>query len=110
MWSIIKKKYRIRTKNTATTKMCRNALFFQMRDESPKEIFYKYQHLDLNFRTSSVTDVELGLGIGLFYFIFLEFIYFDWRLITLQYCIVFAIHQHESAIARTSFHTYFPLT
>ena len=26
-----------------------------------------------------------------------EFIYFNWRLITLQYCIGFAIHQHESA-------------
>ena len=25
-----------------------------------------------------------------------EFIYFNWRLITLQYCIGFAIHQHES--------------
>ena len=23
--------------------------------------------------------------------------YFDWRLITLQYCIGFVIHQHESA-------------
>ena len=31
-----------------------------------------------------------------FYFIF-KFIYFNWRLITLQYCIGFAIHQHESA-------------
>ena len=31
-------------------------------------------------------------------FIFLNmFIYFNWRLITLQYCIGFAIHQHESA-------------
>ena len=29
-------------------------------------------------------------------FIYL-FIYFNWRLITLQYCIGFAIHQHESA-------------
>ena len=28
---------------------------------------------------------------------FLKFIYFHWRLITLQYCIDFAIHQHESA-------------
>ena len=28
---------------------------------------------------------------------FLKFIYFNWRLITLQYCIGFAIHQHESA-------------
>ena len=33
-------------------------------------------------------------------FIFLyKFIYFNWRLITLQYCIGFAIHQHESAMA-----------
>ena len=35
------------------------------------------------------------------YFLFLsffeyKFIYFNWRLITLQYCICFAIHQHES--------------
>ena len=28
---------------------------------------------------------------------FKKFIYFNWRLITLQYCIGFAIHQHESA-------------
>ena len=27
-----------------------------------------------------------------------KFIYFHWRLITLQYCIGFAIHQHESAM------------
>ena len=27
-----------------------------------------------------------------------KFIYFNWRLITLQYCIRFAIHQHESAM------------
>ena len=27
----------------------------------------------------------------------LKFIYFNWRLITLQHCIGFAIHQHESA-------------
>jgi len=32
----------------------------------------------------------------LYLFIF-KFIYFNWRLITLQYCIGFAIHQHESA-------------
>ena len=31
-----------------------------------------------------------------FYF-FIKFIYFNWRLISLQYCIGFAIHQHESA-------------
>ena len=27
-----------------------------------------------------------------------KFIYFNWRLITLQHCIGFAIHQHESAM------------
>ena len=29
--------------------------------------------------------------------LFFKFIYFNWRLITLQYCIDFAIHQHLSA-------------
>ena len=35
----------------------------------------------------------------LLFYLFLKhkFIYFNWRLITLQYCIGFAIHQHESA-------------
>ena len=32
-----------------------------------------------------------------FFFFQFKFIYFNWRLITLQYCISFAIHQHESA-------------
>ena len=31
------------------------------------------------------------------YLFFNKFIYFNWRLITLQYYIGFAIHQHESA-------------
>ena len=36
----------------------------------------------------------------MFYFLFLKykFIYFNWRLITLQYCIGFAIHQHVSTL------------
>jgi len=33
-----------------------------------------------------------------FYFFKYKFIYFNWRLITLQYCIAFAIHQHESSM------------
>ena len=32
----------------------------------------------------------------LFIYFYYKFIYFNWRLITLQYCIGFAIHQHES--------------
>ena len=33
----------------------------------------------------------------LFFLFLIKFIYFNWRLITLQYCIGFAIDQHESA-------------
>ena len=35
--------------------------------------------------------------VHLFFFLF-KFVCFIWRLITLQYCIGFAIHQHESAM------------
>ena len=42
----------------------------------------------------------LELMIFLF-FLKYKFIYFNWRLITLQYCIGFAIHQHESAMVYT---------
>ena len=31
-------------------------------------------------------------------FLKFKFIYFNWRVITLQYCIGFTIHQHESAM------------
>ena len=31
-----------------------------------------------------------------YYYFLYKFIYFNWRLITLQYCICFAIHRHES--------------
>ena len=34
---------------------------------------------------------------SLFIYFKFKFIYFNWRLISLQYCIGFAIHQHESA-------------
>ena len=38
-----------------------------------------------------------------FFFFQYKFIYFNWRLITLQYCIGFDIHQHDSA---TSIHVF----
>ena len=37
-------------------------------------------------------------GNPLQYYFFYTFIYFNWRLITLQYCSGFAIHWHESAV------------
>ena len=33
-----------------------------------------------------------------FFFLLFKFIYFNWRLITLQYCIDFTIHPHESTM------------
>ena len=46
------------------------------------------------FDDSSFERYEM---IGLVGFLKYKFIYFNWRLITLQYCIGFSIHQHESA-------------
>ena len=37
------------------------------------------------------------ISIYLIFFFWYKFIYLNWRLITLQYCIGFAIHWHESA-------------
>ena len=44
-------------------------------------------------------NLSSGLWCSFLFFNFLKFkfIYFNWRLITLQYCIGFAIHQYESA-------------
>jgi len=43
---------------------------------------------------------------SLFFFSFLKLIYFNWRLITIQYCGVFCIPGHESAtMGKTN---YFP--
>ena len=43
------------------------------------------------------TRARLYMTVIILFNYFLKFIYFNWRLITLQYCIGFAIHQHESA-------------
>ena len=46
--------------------------------------------------SSSVRHGKEDILVLKIYFSFLKFIYFNWRLITLQYCIGFAIHWHES--------------
>ena len=53
-----------------------------------------------NHQWSSFPTLNLACSINTiihFSHSFLKFIYFNWRLITLQYCIGFPIHQHESA-------------
>ena len=48
-------------------------------------------------RAKERTDRQMIICRELMYFFFwYKCIYFNWRLITLQYCIGFAIHQHES--------------
>ena len=47
-------------------------------------------------RTLRVFLIFLSLRDNYFFIFKYKFIYFNWRLITLQYCIGFAIHQHES--------------
>ena len=63
---------------------------------------------------SSTADILLNVWKGLWNWtfrtakFFFKFIYFNWRLITLQYCIGFAIHQHESAMGAHAFPTLNP--
>ena len=42
--------------------------------------------------------VRVYISVCIISFFKYKFIYFNWRLIILQYCIGFAIHQHESAM------------
>ena len=46
---------------------------------------------------SSKEEIGIQEGVIVTFFKY-KFIYFNWRLITLQYCIGFAIHQHESTM------------
>ena len=56
------------------------------------------QDLMLQLKFHRVAGLKLGQNFYVaVFFLKYKFIYFNWRLITLQYCIGFAIHQHVSA-------------
>ena len=59
-----------------------------------------YHHFQINFHLYKFVQIRSIISFlffnYLFYFLKYKFIYVSWRLITLQYCICFAIHQHES--------------
>ena len=42
--------------------------------------------------------IQMKIILSFIYFFKYKFIYFNWMLITSQYCISFAIHKHESAM------------
>ena len=60
------------------------------------------QHNSFRLVSTSITWLMYCLSgfatIKSLFFFKYKFIYFNWRLITLQYCIGFAIHQHESSM------------
>ena len=47
--------------------------------------------------SNTTVQKHQSFGTHLSFFFKFKFIYFNWRLITVQYCIGFATHQHESA-------------
>ena len=55
-----------------------------------------WMYLNMNLNCSPKLTIY-ALSTSLHLFFKFKFIYFHWRLINLQYCIGFAIHQHESA-------------
>ena len=60
-----------------------------MKEETLEMKELSIQEVDSNFIIIIFTFKKLSIYLFLF---FNKFIYFNWRLITLQYCIGFAIH------------------
>ena len=56
--------------------------------------------LERGFKKNLCLDLSPRINCGMKHclFFFFSFIFISWRLITLQYCMVFAIHWHESAM------------
>ena len=65
-----------------------------MKEETLEMKELSIQEVDSNFIIIIFTFKKLSIYLFLFFNINL----FNWRLITLQYCIGFAIHQHESTM------------
>ena len=57
--------------------------------------YFESYNENLGSQTDIGTQVQFSFNCGNFFKF--KFIYFNWRLISLQYCIGFAIYQHESA-------------
>ena len=62
-------------------------------------MFFSFQNLGHAYENQICYLVLICQSLRIWNFVLFlyKFIYFNWRLITLQYCIGFAIHQHESA-------------
>ena len=62
--------------------------------------FFELYKMKLEDTGQLAMMVALIIYFSYYFFSFFKykFIYFNWRLITLQYCIGFAMHQHESAM------------
>ena len=65
--------------------------------EKPKNTGVGSLSLLQGILTNPGIEYRVSCIAGRFFFFSFKFIYFNWRLITLQHCIGFAIHQHESA-------------
>ena len=61
-----------------------------------QSLMWKKMTFEWYMYTLLIRDLHVS-GVFLKIFLKYKFIYFNWRLITLQYCIGFAIHQHVSA-------------
>ena len=79
-----------------------SVILFEIRDcdASPALLFFAKTALSIWSLSWFCTNIRIVCFIfvkNAIVFLKYKCIYFNWRLITLKYCIVFAIHQHESA-------------